>query len=128
MATTTLDRPTANGVGDPWTDFVPGLWTKEINVRDFIQENYKPYYEDEKFLAGPTKRTLGIWKQLTDMFVEERKKGILDVSQIPSSITAHDAGVPSRCRMREPRQEPCGGGDGYSIAVSRRPRTMVYDR
>ena len=92
MATTTLDRPTANGVGDPWTDFVPGLWTKEINVRDFIQENYKPYYEDEKFLAGPTKRTLGIWKQLTDMFVEERKKGILDVSQIPSSITAHDAG------------------------------------
>ena len=92
MATTTLDRPKANGVGDPWTDFVPGLWTKEINVRDFIQENYKPYYEDEKFLAGPTKRTLGIWKKLTDMFVEERKKGILDVSQIPSSITAHDAG------------------------------------
>ena len=79
-------------MGDPWTDFVPGLWTKEINVRDFIQDNYKPYYEDEKFLAGPTKRTLGIWKKLTDMFVEERKKGILDVSQIPSSITAHDAG------------------------------------
>jgi formate C-acetyltransferase len=92
MATTTLDRPKASGQGDPWTDFVPGLWTKEINVRDFIQENYKPYYEDEKFLAGPTKRTLGIWKKLTDMFVEERKKGILDVSQIPSSITAHDAG------------------------------------
>lgn len=92
MATTTLDRPKANGQGDPWTDFVPGLWNKEIDVRDFIQENYKPYYEDEKFLAGPTKRTLGIWKKLTDMFVEERKKGILDVSQIPSSITAHDAG------------------------------------
>ncbi|MCF2515142.1 formate C-acetyltransferase [Sphingomonas sp. G124] len=92
MATTTLDRPKANGQSDPWTDFAPGLWNKEIDVRDFIQENYKPYYEDEKFLAGPTKRTLGIWKKLTDMFVEERKKGILDVSQIPSSITAHDAG------------------------------------
>src|SRR6478609_8407365 len=70
----------------------PGLWTKEINVRNFIQHNYEPYYGDEKFLAGPTKRTLGIWKKLTDLFVEERKKGVLDVSQIPSSITAHDAG------------------------------------
>ena len=44
------------------------------------------------FLVGPTERTLAIWKKLTDLFVEERKKGVLDVSQIPSSITAHDAG------------------------------------
>ena len=51
-----------------------------------------PYYGDESFLAGPTKRTTAIWKKLTDLFVEERKKGVLDVSQIPSSITAHDAG------------------------------------
>ena len=72
--------------------FKPGLWTREINVRNFIQHNYEPYYGDENFLAGPTKRTLGIWKKLSDMFVEERKKGVLDVSQIPSSITAHDAG------------------------------------
>ena len=70
----------------------PDLWTKEINVRDFIQQNYEPYYGDEAFLAGPTKRTKAIWKKLTDLFVEERKKGVLDVSQIPSSITAHDAG------------------------------------
>src|ERR671912_2858735 len=73
-------------------EFKPGLWTKEINVRNFIQNNYEPYYGDESFLAGPTKRTLDIWKKLTDMFVEERKKGVLDVSQIPSSITAHEAG------------------------------------
>src|SRR5215204_3243131 len=73
-------------------EFKPGLWTKEINVRNFIQNNYTPYYGDGSFLAGPTKRTLGIWKKLTDLFVEERKKGVLDVSQIPSSITAHDAG------------------------------------
>src|SRR3954462_999716 len=72
--------------------FTPGLWTKEINVRNFIQNNYEPYYGDESFLARPTKRTLAIWKKLSDMFVEERKKGVLDVSQIPSSITAHDAG------------------------------------
>src|SRR5215204_3201173 len=73
-------------------EFKPGLWTKEINVRNFIQNNYEPYFGDESFLAGPTKRTLGIWKKLTDLFVEERKKGVLDVSQVPSSITAHDAG------------------------------------
>src|SRR3982750_3892935 len=72
--------------------FKPGLWTKEINVRNFMQHNYEPYYGDESFLAGPTKRTLGVWKKLTDLFVEERKKGVLDVSQVPSSIVAHDAG------------------------------------
>lgn len=72
--------------------FNPGLWTKEINVRYFIKQNYEPYYGDHSFLAGPTKRTLAIWKKLTDLFVEERKKGVLDVSQVPSSIVAHDAG------------------------------------
>jgi formate C-acetyltransferase len=72
--------------------FKPGLWTKEINVRDFIQQNVEPYYGDERFLCGPTERTVAIWKRLTDLFVQERKRGVLDVSQIPSSITAHDAG------------------------------------
>jgi formate C-acetyltransferase len=72
--------------------FHPALWTHEINVRDFIQENITPYYGDESFLEGPTERTLAIWHKLEALFVEERKKGALDVSQIPSSITAHDAG------------------------------------
>src|SRR4249919_3077745 len=89
MSTEVLERPAdakaANG-------FKPGLWTKEINVRNFIQLNYEPYYGDDAFLAGPTERTTAIWKKLTDLFIEERKKGVLDVSQIPSSITAHDAG------------------------------------
>src|SRR3954451_19849241 len=72
--------------------FETGVWTKEINVRDFIQQNYTPYNDDGSFLAEPTRRTLGIWRKLSDMFVEERKKGVLDVSQVPSSITAHEAG------------------------------------
>jgi formate C-acetyltransferase len=72
--------------------FKPGLWTTEIDVRDFIQENVTPYYGDDRFLAGPTARTLGIWSKLQTLFVLERKKGVLAVSQIPSSITAHDAG------------------------------------
>jgi formate C-acetyltransferase len=77
-------------------EFKSGLWTKEINVRNFLLHNYTPYYGDGSFLTGPTKRTLGIWRKLTDMFVEERKKGVLDVSQIPSTITAHEPGYIDR--------------------------------
>ena len=42
---------------EQWKDFVPGAWQEEINVRDFIQKNYKPYTGDDEFLAGPTDRT-----------------------------------------------------------------------
>ena len=83
----------ANGARETaWDGFEPGLWQKEINVRDFIQQNYSPYDGDERFLKPATARTKKVWKKLTDLFVEERKKGVLDVSQIPSSITAHAPG------------------------------------
>jgi formate C-acetyltransferase len=80
-----------NGTAPP-LGFSPGLWTREINVRDFIQQNVSPYYGDASFLAGPTERTKTVWARLQELFVEERKKGVLDISPIPSSITAHDAG------------------------------------
>ena len=79
-----------------WEGFNPGLWQREINVRNFIQQNYKPYEGDHSFLAPATERTKKIWKILTDLFVEERKKGVLDISQIPSSITAHAPGYIDR--------------------------------
>src|SRR5215471_11157700 len=79
-----------------WQGFRGGLWQKEINVRDFIQQNYTPYEGDESFLAGATERTKRIWDRLNELFLEERKKGVLDVSQIPSSITAHGAGYIDR--------------------------------
>jgi formate C-acetyltransferase len=79
-----------------WDGFNVGLWQREINVRNFIQQNYKPYEGDHSFLAPATERTKKIWKILTDLFVEERKKGVLDVSQIPSSITAHAPGYIDR--------------------------------
>ena len=41
----------------PWRGFRTGLWQKEINVRDFIQQNYEPYHGDESFLAEATERT-----------------------------------------------------------------------
>lgn len=79
-----------------WEGFNPGLWQREINVRNFIQQNYKPYEGDHLFLVPATERTKKIWKILTDLFVEERKKGVLDISQIPSSITAHAPGYIDR--------------------------------
>ncbi|HKE59920.1 MAG TPA: formate C-acetyltransferase [Pyrinomonadaceae bacterium] len=79
-----------------WQGFSPGLWQKEINVRDFIQQNYEPYEGDDSFLVPVTDRTSSIWKRLTDLFIEERKKGILDVSQVPTSITAHAPGYIDR--------------------------------
>src|SRR6516225_2989466 len=77
---------------DAWRGFKPGLWQRDINVRWFIQQNYSPYEGDASFLAPATERTKGIWKKLEELFVKERKKGVLDVSPIPSSITAHPPG------------------------------------
>jgi formate C-acetyltransferase len=75
-----------------WHGFRPGFWQREINVRDFIRQNYEPYEGDESFLAPATERTRAIWNRLNGIFLEERKKGVLDVSPIPSSITAHAPG------------------------------------
>jgi formate C-acetyltransferase len=79
-----------------WAGFQKGVWTKELNVRDFIQQNYRPYEGDESFLSQPTVRTRKIWDRLNELFVDERRKGVLDVSQIPSSITAHAPGYIDR--------------------------------
>ena len=76
----------------PWFGFNSGLWNREINLRDFIQQNVTPYYGDDTFLAGPTRRTTALWAKLQELFIAERKKGVLDVSQVPSTITAHEAG------------------------------------
>jgi len=89
------EKETAGAIS-PWQGFRTGLWQKEINVRDFIQQNYTPYDGDESFLAKATQRTQRIWKKLQELFVEERRKGVLDVSQIPSSITAHAPGYIDR--------------------------------
>ena len=77
---------------EAWRGFKPGLWQRDINVRWFLQNNYTPYEGDSSFLAPATERTKGVWKKLEDLFVEERKKSVLDVSLIPSSITAHAPG------------------------------------
>jgi formate C-acetyltransferase len=87
---------TPTKVNTAWEGFRPGLWQKEIDVRNFIQQNYTPYEGDASFLAKATQRTKGIWERLNALFVEERRKGVLDVSQIPSGITAHAPGYIDR--------------------------------
>src|SRR6476646_8257736 len=96
MATVFLHEMATPNATSPWQGFNTGLWQKEINVRDFIQQNYQPYEEDESFLAPATERTKKLWRRLSYLFVEERKKGGLDVSLIPSSITAHGPGYIDR--------------------------------
>jgi formate C-acetyltransferase len=81
---------------DCWRRFKHGHWQKEIDVREFIQQNYEPYEGDDSFLAPATERTQKLWYRLNELFVEERKKGILDVSQIPGSITSHEPGYIDR--------------------------------
>src|SRR4051794_27940520 len=92
MAATAPPKSAGESSQSPWHGFTKGLWQKEINVRDFIQQNYAPYEGDESFLADATERTQRIWNRLNELFVEERRKGVLDVSQIPASITAHGPG------------------------------------
>src|SRR3954462_4899881 len=96
MATTVTTQKTVVEAQSPWSGFRQGLWQKEVNVRDFIQRNYEMYEDDESFLAGATARTIAIWNRLNQLFVEERRKGVLDISQIPGSITAHAPGYIDR--------------------------------
>ena len=77
-----------------WNGFDGSLWKEEVNVRDFIQKNYKPYDGDEHFLAGPTDATNKLWGVLQGLQKEERAKGgVLDMdTKIVSGITAHEPG------------------------------------
>jgi formate C-acetyltransferase len=82
---------------DPWEGFTAGTWTKQVDVREFIQANYTPYLGNAAFLEGPTRRTTGLWAKLQELLKQEQKKGVLDVSaDKPSSIMAHDAGYIDR--------------------------------
>jgi formate C-acetyltransferase len=96
MTTAVAEEAVQKKSHSPSEGFTIGLWQKEINIRDFIQQNYTPYEGDESFLAPATERTKKIWADLSKLFLEERKKGVLDVSQIPSSITAHAPGYIDR--------------------------------
>ena len=71
-----------------------GEWTSEIDVRGFIQANYKPYEGDSTFLAGATENTKKLWDKVLELYKKERENGgVLDADcKTPSSINAYDAG------------------------------------
>ncbi len=77
-----------------WNGFIGGAWQDEINVRDFIQQNYKPYEGDSSFLAGATKRTGELMKKLQELFALERQYGgVLDIDTATvSSLTSYSPG------------------------------------
>ena len=77
-----------------WEGFSGRIWKEEVNVRDFIQNNYKPYDGDESFMAEPTKATMTLWDELQKLQKEERAKGgVLDMeTEIVSSLTAYGPG------------------------------------
>ncbi|MFE9483713.1 formate C-acetyltransferase [Streptomyces spororaveus] len=80
-----------------WRGFTGEEWQRHIDVRSFIQANYTPYGGDAAFLAGPTERTRTVWKTVTALFPEERRKGVLDVdTAMPSTITSHAPGYIDR--------------------------------
>ena len=79
---------------EQWTGFKGSIWKEEVNVRDFIQNNYTPYDGDEAFLAGPTEATDKLWGAQQKLQKQERAQGgVLDMdNSIVSSITSHQPG------------------------------------
>lgn len=79
---------------EQWQGFKGTKWLDEVDVRDFIQNNYTPYDGDESFLVGPSKATEKLWDELQKLQKEERSKnGVLDMeTEIVSSITAYKPG------------------------------------
>lgn len=78
-----------------WKGFVLGKWSKEeVDVRDFIQRNYKPYSGDDSFLEGATSATLKLWDEILELSKQEREAGgVLDADTlICSNITSHAPG------------------------------------
>ena len=77
-----------------WNGFVAGAWQNEVNVRDFIQKNYKPYEGDADFLAGATPRTAELMKKVEALFAHERQMGgVLDIdTNTVTSLTAYAPG------------------------------------
>ena len=78
-----------------WEGFnYQGEWTKEIDVRGFIQANYTPYEGDDKFLSKPTEKTKKLWNEVLELYKKERENnGVLDVdTKTPSGINAYAPG------------------------------------
>ncbi len=78
---------------EAWRNFKGNKWKEEIDVRDFLLNNYKEYTGDEHFLSGVSKKTEKVWSKCQTLLQEELKRGILDVdTKHMSGINAFDPG------------------------------------
>lgn len=78
---------------EAWKGFKGELWRNEINVRDFIMNNYTPYEGDDSFLVASTERTKKVWNKLTEMFKVEQAKGVYDAeTRLPQEIDTYGPG------------------------------------
>ena len=77
-----------------WNGFKEGIWTREIDVRDFILKNFTPFSGDDSFLKGPTEATSLLWEKVMALTKKEREQGgVLDMdTEIVSTITSHGPG------------------------------------
>ncbi|WP_449539128.1 formate C-acetyltransferase [Ferdinandcohnia sp. Marseille-Q9671] len=77
-----------------WTGFKEGKWQNEVDVRDFILQNFTPYDGNDEFLVGPTEATLTLWEQVMELTKQERDNGgVLDMdTKVVSTITSHGPG------------------------------------
>ena len=81
-------------VKEEWDGLVGQRWKEEVNVRMFIQKNYKPYDGDKSFLVGPTAATTKLWNEVQELQKQEiAKGGVLDMdTDVVSTLTSHPAG------------------------------------
>ena len=78
---------------EQWRNFKEGNWTTNIDVQDFIQQNYTQYNGDESFLAGKTEKTKKVWDKCEELLKEELEKHVLDIdTDHMSGINAFDKG------------------------------------
>ena len=76
-----------------WNKFKGDIWKNQINVRDFIQNNYKFYDGNDEFLCGTTEKTNNVWSKCSDLLKEELKKGVLDIDvDHVAGVNSYDAG------------------------------------
>lgn len=80
-----------------WEGFKTGTWAQDIDVRNFIQKNYNPYYGNEEFLAPISAKTKAVWEKAEALIIEEIQKGIIDIeTEKVSGIDSFDAGYIDR--------------------------------
>ena len=87
-----------------------GLWNKEINVRDFIQRNYTPYYGDDAFLCAPTARTVSLWEKLSAMMkIERERNGVYDIDAKTIHVELSDEEIAARLKNVKRPDHPAPG-------------------